>query len=101
MSNLSRFGRKKEVPQHKHSLWYYTGSSILLFFFIQVITGFMLLLYYTPTLEQANDSVAAIMTEVPFGWIIRSIHSWSASFMIAFVIIHMLSIERKSPLIKP
>lgn len=52
----------------------------------------MLLLYYKPTLEQANDSVAAIITEVPFGWIVRSIHSWSASFMIAFVIIHMLSI---------
>jgi len=92
ITGLSQFGKKKEVPQHKHTIWYYTGSSILLFFTIQVITGFMLILYYKPTLEQANESVAAIITEVPLGWIIRSIHSWSASFMIVFVMIHMISI---------
>jgi cytochrome b6 len=43
-------------------------------------------------LEKANQSVGQIMTEVPMGWIIRSIHSWAASFMIAFVFIHLLSI---------
>jgi cytochrome b6 len=52
----------------------------------------MLVLYYTPTLEMANESVARIMTEIPLGWIIRSVHSWSASFMIAFVFVHLLSI---------
>jgi len=73
-------------------MWYYTGSAILLFFAIQVITGFLLVFYYNPTLEGANASVARIMTEVPLGWIIRSVHSWSASFMIAFVFVHLLSI---------
>jgi len=52
----------------------------------------MLAFYYNPTLEGANQSVARIMTEVPLGWIIRSVHSWSASFMIALVFIHLLSI---------
>ena len=89
---LSRFLKDKKVPQHKHSIWYYTGSAILLFFVIQVITGFMLVFYYKPTLEEANASIARIMTEVPLGWIIRSIHSWTASFMIAFVFIHLVSI---------
>ncbi|NOR52589.1 MAG: DUF4405 domain-containing protein [Candidatus Aminicenantes bacterium] len=92
ISSIAGFLRKKMVPQHRHSLWYYTGSAILLFFAIQVVTGFMLAFYYKPTLEGANQSVARIMTEVPLGWIIRSIHSWSASFMIAFVFIHLLSI---------
>ena len=92
LSAVFRFLREKKIPQHKHSLWYYTGSAILLFFGIQVITGFMLVFYYSPTLEEANSSVARIMTEVPLGWIIRSVHSWSASFMIAFVFIHLLSI---------
>ena len=92
LSSIVRFLRKKTVPQHRHSLWYYTGSVILLFFVIQVVTGFMLAFYYKPTLEEANQSVARIMTEVPLGWIIRSVHSWSASFMIAFVFIHLLSI---------
>jgi cytochrome b6 len=84
--------RKKDVPRHKHSFLYYTGSSILLFLIIQIVTGIMLALYYKPTLEQANASVARIMTEVPLGWIIRSVHSWSASFMIALVMIHLIGI---------
>jgi len=92
ISAVSRLLREKPIPQHRHSIWYYTGSAILLFFFIQIVTGFMLVLYYKPTLEQANSSVANLMTEVPLGWIIRSIHSWSATFMIALVFIHLLSI---------
>ncbi|NIO48744.1 MAG: DUF4405 domain-containing protein [Candidatus Aminicenantes bacterium] len=91
LSSITKFLREKTVPQHKHTIWYYTGSAILLFFTIQVITGFMLVFYYKPTLEGANESVARIMTEVPLGWIIRSVHSWCASFMIAFVFIHLLS----------
>jgi cytochrome b6 len=91
-SRITDFLTKKTIPLHKHTLWYYTGSAILLFFAIQVVTGFMLVLYYKPTLEMANASVARIMTEVPLGWIIRSVHSWSASFMIAFVFVHLLSI---------
>ena len=86
------FLKKKTVPQHKHTIWYYSGSSILLFLAIQVITGFMLAFYYKPTLEEANKSVARIMTEVPLGWIIRSVHFWSSSFMIALVFIHLIGI---------
>jgi cytochrome b6 len=92
LSGITQFLKEKPVPQHKHSIWYYTGSAILIFFTIQIITGFMLILYYRPTLEEANASVARIMTEVPLGWIIRSVHSWSATFMIAFVFVHLLSI---------
>lgn len=92
LSDIFGFLTKKEIPQHKHTIWYYTGSAILIFFVIQIITGFMLALYYRPTLEEANASVAHIITEVPMGWIIRSVHSWSASFMIAFVFVHLLSI---------
>lgn len=91
-SAIVSFLRKKTVPQHRHSVWYYTGSAILLFFTIQVITGFLLAFYYKPTLEEANQSVARIMTEVPLGRIIRSVHSWSASFMIAIVFVHLISI---------
>lgn len=89
---IFNFLREKKVPQHKHTIWFYTGSSILLFFVIQVVTGIMLAFYYKPTLEEANKSVARIMTEVPLGWIIRSVHFWSASFMIAIVFVHMISI---------
>jgi quinol-cytochrome oxidoreductase complex cytochrome b subunit len=86
------YAHKKEVPQHHHTIWYYTGSSILLFLFIQIFTGILLALYYNPTLEGANASVGRIMTELPLGWLVRSVHSWSATFMIATVMIHLMAI---------
>ncbi len=89
---ISAFMAKKEVPRHKHTIWYYTGSSILLFLGIQIVTGIMLALYYKPTLEGANASVGKIMTDVPLGWIVRSVHSLSASCMIAIVMVHMVAI---------
>jgi len=89
---VADFLKNKKVPQNKHTIWSYTGSIILLFFLIQVATGIILAFYYRPTLEEANKSVARIMTEVPLGWVIRSIHSWSATFMIAAVFVHLLSI---------
>ncbi|MGD2294384.1 MAG: cytochrome bc complex cytochrome b subunit [Candidatus Aminicenantes bacterium] len=92
LSSVTQFLRKKAIPLHKHTIWSYTGSAILLFFAIQVVTGFMLVFYYKPTLEEANASIARVMTEVPLGWILRSVHSWSATFMIALVFVHLLSI---------
>jgi len=86
------FLRYKTVPQNRHTMWSYTGSLILLFFSIQAVTGIILAFYYRPTLEEANKSVARIMTEVPLGWVIRSVHFWSATFMIAAVFVHLLSI---------
>jgi cytochrome b6 len=90
-SDIVRFGSKKEVPLHKHTIWFYTGSSILVFLGIQVVTGIMLAFYYRPTLDAANASIERIMTEIPLGWVVRSIHSWSATFMIATVFIHLLA----------
>jgi cytochrome b6 len=92
ISDILKFAIKKEVPRHSHTIWYYTGSAILVFLGIQIFTGIILAFYYSPTLETANSSVARIMTEIPFGWILRSVHSWSATFMIATVLVHMISI---------
>ena len=101
LTDIFRFLSKKDIPQHKHTIWYYTGSAILLFLVIQIITGTMLAFYYKPTLEQANASIARIITEVPLGWIIRSIHSWSATFMIILVMIHLISIWLTKSYYKP
>jgi len=91
LDGLLYFIKKKEVPLHRHSLWYYLGGMTLFFFIVQVITGILLLLYYRPTAAAAFESVKFIMTEVRFGWLIRSMHSWSANLMIAAAFIHMFS----------
>jgi cytochrome b6 len=64
----------------------------LFLFVVQVVTGILLLLYYRPSAENAFESVQFIMTEVKFGWLIRSIHSWSANLMILTLFIHMFSV---------
>jgi len=83
---------KKAVPVHRHTIWYYFGGMTLFLFVVQVITGVLLLLYYRPSAENAFESVQFIMAEVKFGWLVRSIHSWSANLMIATMFIHMFSV---------
>src|SRR5689334_17236865 len=82
----------KEVPLHRHSIWYYFGGMTLFLFCVQVATGIMLLLYYRPSAENAFESVQFIITEVQFGWLIRSVHSWSANLLILALFIHMFSV---------
>jgi cytochrome b6 len=92
IGTLAAIARKKEVPVHRHSIWYYFGGMTLFLFTVQVATGILLLLYYRPSAENAFESVQFIITEVKFGWLIRSIHSWSANLMIATLFIHMFSV---------
>ena len=92
LSAIKEFITHKTVPQHKHSLWYYMGGMTLFLFFVQVVTGILLLLYYRPSAEGAYESIQFIMTEVKFGWLIRSIHSWSANLMIFFAFLHLFSV---------
>ena len=89
---LADLARKKEVPFHRHTVWYYFGGMTLFLFAVQVATGILLLLYYRPSSENAFESVQFIVTEVQFGWLIRSIHSWSANLMIATLFVHMFSV---------
>src|SRR5437870_12167289 len=92
ISTLAAMADKKEVPVHRHSIWYYFGGMTLFLFAVQVATGILLLLYYRPSSENAFESVQFIITEVKFGWLIRSIHSWSANLMISTLFIHLFSI---------
>jgi quinol-cytochrome oxidoreductase complex cytochrome b subunit len=92
LEEMRGFIRHKVVPVHGHTVWYYFGGMTLFLFSIQVCTGILLLLYYRPSAEEAYESVQFIVTEVQFGWLIRSIHSWSANLMIATLMIHMFSV---------
>jgi len=84
--------RHKRVPQHRYSIWYYFGGMTLFLFVMQVGTGALLLLYYRPSASEAYESVQFIMTRVPFGWLVRSIHAWSANLMVATAVVHLFSV---------
>ena len=92
LSAVLELGRKKQVPLHRHTVWYYLGGMSLFLFGIQVATGILLLLYYRPSASEAFESVQFIMARVPFGWLIRSIHSWSANLLILVLFLHMFSV---------
>lgn len=82
----------KRVPQHRYSVFYYLGGMTLFFFVVQVVTGILLLLYYRPGADEAFESVEMLMTVVPFGWLVRSLHSWSANLMVFFAALHLGSV---------
>jgi cytochrome b6 len=84
--------KHKTVPRHHLSYWYFLGGITLFLFLIQVTTGILLLLYYRPSANEAFESVQYITTQVKFGWLVRSIHSWSANLMIFTAFAHMFSV---------
>jgi cytochrome b6 len=92
LAALAKLGREKQVPVHRHTLWYYLGGMTLFLFGVQVATGILLLLYYRPSAGEAFESVQFLMTKVPFGWLIRSIHSWSANLLVFVLFVHMFSV---------
>jgi cytochrome b6 len=84
LSNLSH----KLIPNTRKTFWYLFGGVTLFFAVIQFLSGFLLLIYYSPTPNGAYESVSAIINTVPFGWLIRSIHSWSANLLMIALLIH-------------
>lgn len=92
LTSVLEFAGHKTVPVHRLSVVYYFGGMTLFFFIVQVMTGILLMLYYRPSAEEAFESVEFIMITVPFGWLIRSVHSWSANLMVFFAFVHLATV---------
>jgi len=71
------------------NFWYYFGSLALLVFVLQVATGIFLTMHYKPDANLAFASVEYIMRDVPWGWLIRYMHSTGASAFFVCVYLHM------------
>jgi len=101
LAPIGELAKKKDVPVHRHTLWYYLGGMTLFLFMVQVATGILLLIYYRPSAEEAYESVQFLMAEVQFGWLIRSIHHWAANLMIVALFLHMFSVLLLKAYAKP
>ncbi|XWS72385.1 hypothetical protein CRYUN_Cryun02cG0035700 [Craigia yunnanensis] len=64
-------------------------------------TGFAMTFYYRSTVTEAFASVQYIMTEANFGWLIRSVHRWSASMMVLMMILHVFRVYLTGDFKKP
>ena len=69
--------------------WYAFGAILSLCLIVQILSGVVLAMHYTPTVEGAFDSVQRIKRDVPFGWLIQSMHATGASMFFLAVYIHM------------
>src|SRR6516164_9318221 len=92
LDELKALAQKKKLPLHRYSMWYFLGGMTLFLFGIQVLTGALLLLYYRPGADEAFESVQFIMTQVQFGWLVRSVHSWSANLLVFMAFAHLFSV---------
>lgn len=71
------------------SYWWNFGSLAGFILVVQIITGIVLAMHYTPHVAHAFDSVEHIMRDVNWGWLIRYLHSNGASMFFAVVYIHI------------
>jgi ubiquinol-cytochrome c reductase cytochrome b subunit len=68
------------------------GSVALFLFLVQAFTGVLLAFNYAPTPGDAYNSLRYILTEITGGRLIRGLHHWGASMMIAVVVLHMVQV---------
>jgi ubiquinol-cytochrome c reductase cytochrome b subunit len=69
-----------------------TGSILLLLLAVQFVTGVALAMYYVPTPLLAYDSVRFITDTISFGWLLRGLHFWGASFIVVAAAVHLLRV---------
>jgi hypothetical protein len=86
---------------HIRPRYYQKGSTILshtfrlgfftfFFFMVELFTGLILMVYYSPTPSEAYSSILKIMSDVPFGNLMRDLHRIGAEAMVIFTFLHML-----------
>ncbi len=82
---------RRPLPSY-FNITYYFGGIIIFLFGIQVITGVLLALYYSPTPNAAYLSVQFINNQIPLGWLMREIHAWSANLIIIMIALHLMRV---------
>ena len=87
-SNIKAHLTEYYAPKN-FNFWYFFGSLSLLVLVLQILTGIFLTMHYKPDAMLAFASVEYIMRDVPWGWLIRYMHSTGASMFFVVVYMHM------------
>ncbi|MGI4813290.1 MAG: cytochrome b [Janthinobacterium lividum] len=89
LSSLWKAHASEYYAPKNFNFWYFFGSFALIVLVIQIVTGIFLVMSYKPDATLAFASVEYIMREVPYGWLIRYMHSTGASAFFIVVYLHM------------
>jgi ubiquinol-cytochrome c reductase cytochrome b subunit len=72
--------------------WHTLGSATLAVFIVQVVTGVVLAMYYSPSPDHAHESIRYLEREVNSGTIVRGMHHWGSSAMVVLTVAHMVRV---------
>ena len=72
--------------------WHTLGSATLTVFVVQIVTGIVLAMYYSPSPDHAYDSIRYLQNHVASGALLRGVHHWGASAMVVLVVAHMVRV---------
>jgi ubiquinol-cytochrome c reductase cytochrome b subunit len=77
---------------HNLTWWHTLGSATLAVFMVQVVTGVVLAMYYSPSPDHAHESIRYLERVVDSGAALRGIHHWGASAMVVLAVAHMIRV---------
>ena len=89
LSKLFKEHMSEYYAPKNFNVWYVFGVLSLLVLVLQIVTGIFLTMHYKPDAGLAFASVEYIMRDVPWGWLIRYMHSTGASAFFIVVYLHM------------
>ncbi|MEO6802922.1 MAG: cytochrome b N-terminal domain-containing protein [Granulicella sp.] len=80
------------TPSSNASWMYVFGSAATVLLMLQVMTGILLAMVYSPTADGAWGSLQVLNHNIALGWYLRALHGWGSDFMIAIVLIHLVQV---------
>jgi len=80
------------TPANSASWLYVFGSAATVLLILQIVTGILLALVYSPSANEAWASLGLLNHTIPLGWYLRALHGWGSDFMIAIVLLHMVQV---------
>ena len=80
------------VPEHANNLAWSLGGVTAASFGILIITGILLVQFYAPVPEAANQSVRDMVTNVWGMGFVRAVHYWAAQAMYVTAVLHLIRV---------
>ncbi len=83
-------GERLARPVPRESAWSVAaGAALLTLVAAQAASGALLAAYYKPAWKGAHASVEMVLTQIPAGWLVRSVHVWGAHLILAGTLLHL------------
>lgn len=90
---MSRHRRLMDKPVPRSiSYFYCLGGITFSLFIMQLLTGLLLSIHYTPSEAEAYLSLQHLHRTVPLGQLLRSVHHWAANMMVIMIVLHMIRV---------